>query len=338
MAFKVVHTIAVPDMPIEEKIITGIGAQLVRGVFMTEDQIIQACKDADAIVCGATTQPFNRKVIENLPKCRIIANIGIGYDKLDVQAATDHTILATNVPDYCLEEVSDQAMALILALYRKLFPAAAKSAEGKWLMFPEHSKTLMPIFRLRGRTLGLLGLGRIGRAMVPKAKGFGMKVIAYDPYIPAKVATDMGVELVDKDILLAQSDYLSLHAPANPDGTPLMGAKEFKKMKPTAYLINTARGSLVDEKALIAALNAKQIAGAGLDVMHGEPPSTDNPLFKMPNVIISGHSGQLSVEATMELFRRPLQECARVLQGEWPGGLLNPQVKDKFVARFGAMK
>ena len=338
MAFKVVHTMAVPDLPIEGKIITDIGAELIKGVFMTEDQIIAGAKDADAVIAGATTQPWTRKVLENLPKCRIVANIGIGYDKLDVAACTDLKICAANVPDYCLEEVSDQAMVLMLALYRKIIPAVKKSAEGKWLYFPENSKSLMPIFRLRGRTLGLLGLGRIGRAMVPKAKGFGMKVIAHDPYIPQQVAKDMGVELVDMDTLLAKSDYLSLHAPASKDGTPLMGAEQFKKMKPTAYLINTARGSLVDEVALVKALDEKRIAGAGLDVLAQEPPVPGNPLFGRENVIITGHSAQLSVEATMELFRRPLQECARVLTGTWPVGLLNPQVKEKFVAKWGPMK
>ena len=338
MTFKVVHSMAVPNMPIEEKIITDAGAELVKGVFITEDQIIEACKDADAVIGGATAQPITRKVIESLPKCRIFANIGIGYDQLDVQAATDNGMIAANVPDYCLDEVSDTAMTLLLSLYRKMPIATAMTAEGKLMAMPENTQKMMPIFRLKGRVLGLLGLGRIGRAMVPKAQGFGMKVIAYDPYIPAEAAKEIGVDLVEKDALLGQADYLSLHAPAGPDGKPLIGADELAKMKPTAYLINTARGSLVDEAALVAALDAGKLAGAGLDVTAQEPLPTDSPLLGRDNVILTGHSAQISVEATMELFRRPLVEVARVLKGEWPVGLINPGVKEKFVAKFGPMK
>lgn len=338
MAYKVVMTIFVPQMPLPEEIVTKAGAKLVKTFCQNEDQIIEQAKDADAVIAGATAQPFTRRVIENLTKCRIIANIGIGYDRLDVKACTDHGILAVNVPDYCLGEVSDEAILLILALSRKLLPAVAAVREGKWMTVPQNRQLLMPMHRLQGQTLGLVGLGRIARAVAPKAQSLGLKVIAYDPYIPKDVFKKLGVEQVDLDRLLKESDFVSLHAPHTKENEHMIGADQLKKMKPSAYLINTARGPLIDQQALTAALNKGLIAGAGLDVVDPEPPPADDPLLKMNNVLITGHSAQLSIESDAELWRKPLEEVARVLQGQWPLALLNPEVKSKYVAKWGPMK
>lgn len=338
MAYKVVMTAFIPGMPLEEEIVTGIGAELVKSLLFAEDQIIEGAQDADAIIAGATMQPFTKRVIEKLTRCRIIANIGIGYDMLDVEAATEHGICVANVPDYCLGEVSDHAMLLILALARKLLPCVAAVREGKWMASIQDRQVLMPIHRLQGQTLGLVGLGRIGRALVPKAHSFGLRVIAYDPYVPQEVGRGLGVELVELDELLRESDFVSLHAHLTKENERMIGLEQFKKMKPSAYFINTARGQLVDEQGLKTALAEGYIAGAGLDVMDPEPPSPDDTLLRADNVIITGHSGQLSLESDAELWRRPLEEVARVLQREWPVSLVNPEVKERFVAKWGAMK
>lgn len=339
MAYKVVMTIFNPSVPLEEEIITRTGAELVKSICLNEDDIIKQAGNADAVIAGATIQPFTRRVIEKLTKCRIIANFGIGYDKLDVEAATEHGICVANVPDYCLGEVSDHTMLLILALARKLLPVVAAVKQGKWFTSPEHRLTLMPMHRLQGQTLGLVGLGRIARALVPKAQSFGLRVIAYDPYIPKGVPQGLGVELIDLDKLLMESDFVSLHAHLNKENEHMIGLEQFRKMKRTACFINTARGQLVDEQGLRTALVEGYIAGAALDVMDPEPPSPDNPLLKMDNVIIiTGHSAQLSVESEAELWRRPLEEVASVLQRKWPTALVNPRVKEIFVVKWGEME
>jgi D-3-phosphoglycerate dehydrogenase len=189
--------------------------------------------------------------------------------------------------------------------------------------------------RLSGQTLGLIGFGRIPRTIVPKAKSFGLRIIAHDPNLPNTMFKRFAVESVGLDQLLEESDFVSLHASLTPETKHMMGLQQFKRMKPSAYLINTARGELVDEKALYTALSKGLIAGAGLDVLETEPPSPDNPLLKLNNILITGHSAYYSEESTEELFRRPWEEVARVLQGKWPHGLVNPQVKERFKAKWG---
>jgi len=338
MAYKVLMTAFMPGMPLEEEIITDAGAELVKTLVFTEDEIIENARDADGIIAGTTVQPFTRRVIENLTKCRIIANLGIGYDKLDLEAATDHGICATNVPDYCLGELSDTTMLLILALARKLMLTTAAVKEGKWFTNLQDRQMLMPMYRIQGQTLGLIGLGRIARTLVPKAQSLGLKIIAYDPYIPQEVAKGLGVEPVDLEKLLKESDFVSIHAHLTKENERMIGLDQFKMMKPTAYLVNTARGQMVDQQALYTALTEGLIAGAGLDVMNPEPPNPDDPLLKLDNVIATGHSAQLSEDAEIEMWRRPLEEVASVLKGEWPRAWLNPEVKEKFIAKWGSMK
>jgi D-3-phosphoglycerate dehydrogenase len=313
-----------------------IGAQLVKKLCRSEDDLISIAHDADAIITGG--EPYSRKVIEKLTKCRIISNIGIGYDGIDVEAATEHGIFITNVPDYCLEEMAEHTLALILACGRKLLRFNRAVREGKWdSRAPREirEKIRPPMFRLKGQTLGLIGLGRIPRTLVPKAKALGLRVIAYDPYVSKDAAAELGVEMVGFEQLLRESDFVSLHAALTKDNQHMMGLEQFKKMKRTAYLINTARGGLIDEQALNTALSEGIIAGAGLDVLDPEPPSRDNPLFKCDNVIITAHSANYSEESQAELLRRPEEEVFRVLRGEWPCCPVNPQVKERFTARWG---
>ena len=313
-----------------------LDARLEKKVCRGEDELLEAARDADAVITGG--EPYSRRVIEGLEMCRVISNIGIGYDGVDVEAATERGICVANVPDYCLEEMADHTMGLLLACARKLVRLDKAVKAGKWdtqAKVTIRSEVMQPTFRLRGQTLGLIGLGRIPRSVVPRAKAFALNVIAYDPYIPAEVAEGVGVEMVEMDRLLRESDYISLHAALTAENRGMMNAEVFARMKPTAYFINTARGGLVDEEALYDALSRGVIAGAGLDVMEPEPPSLDNPLLHLDNVIVTAHSANYSQESAVELRRRPEEEVFRVLRGEWPYGFVNPQVKDNFVSRWG---
>jgi D-3-phosphoglycerate dehydrogenase len=342
MGFKVVQVIDRPGsfMPDYGEMLkqAGVEVEFAKKDCATEDEIITAAHDADAIIGVATFQPFSRRVIERLAKCRLILSMGIGYDNLDIEAATEHGILAANVPDYCLEEVSDHTMALILASTRKIVKLNDTAKEGGWKKEPdpEIQRSIWPTMsRLRGQTLGLVGFGRIPRTLVPKAKGFGLRVIAYDPYVQPSVFEALGVERVELDQLLAESDIVSLHSALTAETRHMLGLEQFKKMKPTAYLINTARGALIDQRALYTALTEGYLAGAALDVTDPEPISPDDPLLKLDDVIITPHSASSSIPALMALLSRPGEEIIRVFKGEWPIGLLNPQVKERYSQRWG---
>jgi len=340
MRLKVVITFFVPGaVPIYDELLTRLGAEVEKTFCTTEEELISACSEADAVIAAGTRitpgYVFSPKVIENLNKCRIIALMSIGYDNVDVAAATEKGICVANAPDYCLEEVSDHAMALILACARKFYQLLPDIKSGKWSTQAEYSSVLKPLHRLSRQTLGLIGFGKIPRTIVPKAKAFGFRIIAYDPHVPNTMFKTFKIESVGLDQLLEESDFISLHALLTPETKHMMGLQQFKKMKPSAYFINTARGELVDEKALYTALSEGLIAGAGLDVLEPEPPSPDNPLLKLNNVLITGHFAYYSEESREDLFMRPWEEVARVLQGEWPHGLVNPQVKEKFRAKWG---
>ncbi len=339
MSWKIVRTFMLPATDFEKEVMEGIDATMEAATVhmggLAEDALVELVGDADAVI--SVLEPFNRSVIERLPKCRIITNIGVGYQNIDVQAATDNGICAVNNPWYCLEEVSDHAMALLLTLARRI-PMLDKAVRAENSTYQTITAARVDrTFRIRGQTLGLLGFGRIPQTMVPKAKGFGLRVIASDPYASPDVFNEAGVESVDLDTLLKESDYLSLHAALSPATEGMIGAAQFKKMKPTAILINTGRGGLVDEDALCKALSEGEIAGAGLDVTVVEPVAADNPLLELENVIVTGHSAFYSTIATVDQWKFPIQEIARVLSGEWPLALVNPQVKEKFQERFGSM-
>ncbi len=304
----------------------------------SEEKIISAASDADAVVPGGV-QPFTRNVISKLAKCRIIATRGIGYDTYDVKAATDYGICISNNPYEALDPVSDHAMALLLDCARQT-PRLDKAVKaGEWHEMPMSTgyiveKIRPQIRRLRGKTLGLIGFGNIPRVLTPKAKAFGLRIIAYDPYVAPPLAETFGVEMVDLDKLLRESDFVSVHAALTPESRHLLGLEQFKKMKPTAYIINTARGALIDEKALCQALSEGRIAGAGLDPAEVEPIPLDSPLLKMENVILTGHTAASSERSGTLAFRWPMGEVLRVLKGQWPQVLVNPEVKEKFKARW----
>jgi D-3-phosphoglycerate dehydrogenase len=273
------------------------------------DDIVAVAKDADAVL--VTYAKLTRDVLMQLTRCRAIGRFGLGVDNIDLPTAKEKGIAVNYVPDYCIREVSDHAMALLLALIRKI-PLSNKLVQsGRWEM-----PAVVPIRRIEGTVLGLIGFGHIPRLVAPKAQAFGMRVISYDPFAKPDVFKAAGVEGVDLDTLLKTSDYVSVHAPLLPATRGMLNAAAFSKMKKGAYVVNTARGPLIDEPDLIAALDSGQVGGAGLDVVAAEPLAKDSPLLGRDNVIISPHTAFYSIEALNELQTKCATDVARVLSGE----------------------
>ena len=297
-----------PNLDTAREVLGSIGADLQLAAQATPEAILKVAVPADALL--VTYAKITADMIEQMTRCRIISRFGIGVDNVDLDAATAAGIVVTKVPDYCIDEVSDHAMALLLALVRKIPASNTQVHAGRWEM-----KAVVPIHRLKGRILGLVGFGRIPRLLAPKARAFGLRVIVHDPLVQADVIAREHVDLVDFDELLAQSDYVSIHTPLLPETRNLFNGDLFGRMKPGAYLINTARGPIVDEQALARALDAGQLAGAALDVMPQEPPA-GSPLLGRENVIITPHTSFYSEESLLELQRKAAQEVADVLTGK----------------------
>ena len=318
-----------PSMATEQKVFADskLDVEAVEARCASEDELIAVAKDADAILGGGRL--FTRRVMEALTKCRAIVTYSVGFDGIDVDAATDNGILVVNNPAraWCVEEVSNHAMALLLACAKKLTQLNVLVKQGKW---QDSRKIMAPMSSIHGQTLGIIGCGDIGRAVATKAECFGLKLIGADPYVDKSFCVDCGIELMSMRDVLKNADFVSLHTPLDKGTYHLMGEKQFSLMKPTAYLINTSRGSVVDEPALIKALQNKTIAGAGLDVFEKEPIAPDNPLLKMDNVIVLPHSASYSDAALDVQPVNPSEEIARVLSGRWPKNPVNPKAKPKF--------
>ena len=318
------HTVAVtdhlfPSMDDEARMFREMDTDLVIGQCKGEDDVIALCRDADAIL--NTYARMTPRVIESLERCRVIVRFGIGYDNVDVDAATRCGIMVANTTEYCIDEVADQAMAMLLACARGLFPAGRIARDGAWDL------TKMPVLRrLRGQTLGLVGIGQIGKAVAARAHGFGLKVLASDPYVDEDAARELGAEIVDLDTLLAASDYVSVHVPLMPATEGMMNAGVFAKMKPTAFLINVARGRIVNQADLVRAVEQGDIAGAGLDVLEREPPEAGDAITTLDNLILTPHSAWLSEEARADMRRRAVGQVVSVLKGELPYSLINREV------------
>jgi D-3-phosphoglycerate dehydrogenase len=308
-----------PSLEPEQRVLAPLGVDLRSAQCKSEEEIITLAKDADAILnCYAK---MTTRVIENLSRCKIIARYGIGVDNVDLIAATRAGILVTNVPDYCIDEVSDHALALLLTLARHIVAADRAVKAGAWDVVA-HAE----IHRLRGQTLGLLGFGKIARAVASKVQPLGMKVLAYDPYIEPALIVPHGAEAVNLERMLAEADVISIHVPLSPETRNLIGESELARMKPTAFVINTSRGGIVDEQALAKALTAKRLGGAALDVLSVEPPPSDHPLRQAPNVILTPHLGFYSRESVVELQTKAAEEVARALKGEPPRSPVNREV------------
>lgn len=307
-----------PDLEPARKVVGRIGAELQLAAEPTPAGILGVAREADALL--VTYAKITAEMIQQMKRCRIISRFGIGVDNVDIPVATEAGVVVTKVPDYCIDEVSDHAMALLLALVRKVAFSNARVHGGQWQM-----SSVVPIHRLRGTVLGLVGFGRIPQLLTPKAQAFGLQVIAYDPYVPEEVTKRAGVAKVEFPELLKKADYISIHCALSPETQHLFNAGAFRQMKPTAYLVNTARGPIVDEKALAEALDRKQLAGAALDVVEKEPPS-GSPLLGRENVILTPHTAFYSEESLLELQTRAAEEVVRVLSGEAPRNPVNPEV------------
>jgi len=275
------------------------------------DDILVVARDADAMLVTYAKLPG--ELLKQLKRCKVIGRFGLGVDNIDIPAAAQLGITVTYVPDYCLREVSDHAMALLLALARKIPFSNRLVQSGRWEVPP-----IVPLRRLEGQVLGLVGFGNIPRALAPKAAAFGLKVITHDPFVSADVARALGVDNTSFEDLLDRSDFVSVHAPLLQATRGLMNADAFARMKKGAFLMNTARGPLVDETALVAALDSGHLAGAALDVVTVEPLAKDSPLLGRDNVILTPHTAFYSVEALEELQTKCASDVARVLSGEAP--------------------
>ncbi len=308
--------IAVADSPFPtldpaRKALARISPELRISKSTNPDDIVAVAKDADGLL--VTYAKIDRGVIERLDRCKAIGRFGLGVDNIDLPAARAHGITVTYVPDYCIHEVSDHAMALLLALTRKVPFSNQLVQAGRWEM-----PAVVPIHRLAGRTLGLIGFGNIPRALAPKAKAFGLNVVAHDPFVAPEALQAAGVAGLSLDALFTTADFVSVHAPLMPSTHGLFNAAAFARMKRGALIVNTARGPLIDEDALVAALDSGQLGGAALDVVTVEPLDKDSALLGRDNVILTPHTGFYSVEALEELQSKCAGDVARVLSGEAP--------------------
>ena len=318
------------DVDIERGIIERAGFELVAAQCKTENEVIEVAHEAAAVVAQYAT--ISARVIAGLPRCRVIARYGTGVDIVDVDAATTHDILVTNVPnDWCENEVADHAMALLLAVARKVnvYDRATRGGVWQW-------QSGAPIHRLRGSVLGLLSFGAIARAIAARAAGFGMRITAHDPFLPPDEIAAAGATAVSFDELVTESDHLVIQAPLTPQTHHLFDESQLRRMKPTAILVNTARGPIVDDRALHRALSEGWIAGAGLDDIEEEPAKIrdwrpDNPLFDLDNLVVTPHAAYYSEEAIDTVRRFAAEEVVRVLTGQSPlspvnaGDLVDPR-------------
>ncbi len=300
----------------------GLEVQLADcpGKVLTETELLAALAGMTSVV--ASVEPYTRRVLQQ-SQVAVIARVGVGYDAIDVTAANDHSVAVTITPGANHQSVAETTIALLTGISRG-FPQRDHAVRlGRW------RQGMLP--RLAGQTLGLLGLGRAGRAVVPKALGLGLKVVGSDPLTNPEMARSLNIELVSQDQLLAQSDIVSLHLPATKETANLINRQTLQQMKPGSVLINTSRGALVDEEALAEALAQGHLLGAGLDVFQVEPPPPDHPLLQLDNVLLSPHVAGLDLESLTEMSNMAAQSIVDLFQGRWPEQqLVNPEIRGRW--------
>jgi D-3-phosphoglycerate dehydrogenase len=308
-----------PSVDREREIVMAGGGEFIDADALSEAEALQTCETADGIL--VRWQRITPALIKRFRCCKIIVRYGVGYDNVDVPAATEANIIVGHIPNYCLDEVSTHAIALLLACVRNVVGKHKKMEHGAWDTNP-----IEPLYRMAGKTLGLVGLGNIGQAVARKMSGWGMTLVATDPFLENAVAESLGVRLVDLETLLRQSDYISLHVPLLPETRHLISHRELRLAKCEAILINTARGPVLSNDALVAALDNGQLAQAGLDVFEAEPLPVNSRLRTHPKIILSDHVAWYSEESQMELKTTAAQEVVRVCSGGLPLAVANPEV------------
>ncbi len=307
-----------PSLDIERRLFEEVGAELLVAQTGEEAELVELAPRAAGILTN--WKRVTPAVLDAAPECRIVSRYGVGVDNIAVGHATTLGIPVTNVPDYCFEEVSDHAMALLLACARKVVKFANATKVGRWDV-----KLGRPLPRLREQTLGIIGYGYIGRALAPKAAGFGLRVLVYSPRAtPERVAPYAWTD--DLERLLREADYVSLHVPLTEATRGMINQDTLRLMKPTAFLINTSRGPVIDEGALAEAVRSGVIAGAALDVLSQEPGDPAHPLFGLENVIITPHAAFYSESAIEELQHKAVGRVVQALKGERPSNIINPDV------------
>jgi len=310
--------------------VTDLDVTLLGRASTSEDELIRAGQDADALLVS-TREAVTRRVLENIPRVKVIARYGVGLDNVDLEAATDAGIVVTHYPGYCTSEVADHALAMILALNRRIVEQDRALREGAWVEHGPATRRILrgPIQPLREQTLGIVGFGRIGQAVAARAKPFNLTILAADPHIDPEVMGASGVEPVPLQELLRRSDIVTLHAPLTPETRGLIDATALALMKPTAVLVNTARGPIIDLPELARALQEGKLAGAALDVVDPEPLPADSPYYQILNVILTPHSAYYSERSVDVVRRETLLEALQVLRGKRPRTVANPAVLHK---------
>lgn len=300
----------------ERAILEPLGCTVIGRQCRTAADVIAQCGDAVALLNQYA--PITREVFAALPNLKLVVRYGVGYDSVDVAAATEHGVMVVNVPDYGVQEVADHTLALLLAMVRKIPAIVNDVTAGRW-----NDNTFHPIMGLAAKTVGLLGFGNIAKEVAKRAQAFNMQVQAYDPYVTAEVFAAHQVTGLTADALFATSDIICVHLPLNDQTRHFVSAPTLSQMKKTAYLINTARGGVVHSADLAAALQAGQIAGAALDVLDIEPMPADHPLRSVPNCLLTCHIAWYSEDSLVRLQQFAAREIARMLQGESPRSVVN---------------
>jgi len=319
MGFLVIHTDPHhTDFRHEQAELDAIGATLRPLNVTSEAEVAAACRDADALL--VTYAKIGKVALAGMPKLKIVVRTGVGYDSLDVPAATERKVMVANVPDYFISDLAEHTMALLLTWWRRTAELDQQVRTEGW------GRPLKPVYRLEGKTLGVLGMGRMGQAVAARAGGFGLKLVGYDPYTPSAAFAAVGVEPVSLDSLLRTSDIVTIHALLSAETRGIICQKTLRQMKPTALIVNTARGGLIVTDDLVRALEERWIAGAALDVTEPEPLPMGHPLRNLPRVLVTPHAAWYSEEAEPELRRRAARTIVEALRGERPASLLNPGV------------
>lgn len=312
--------------------VTDMDVTLLSRAATSEDDLIRVAREADAAaMLVSTREAITRRVLENIPSVKVIARYGVGLDNVDLDAAADVGIVVTHFPGYCTSEVADHALSMILALNRRIVEQDRALREGAWVEHGPATRRILrgPVQPLREQTLGIIGFGRIGQAVAARAKAFGVTIIAADPHIAAEIIRNAGAEPVTLEELLARSDIVTIHTPLTPATRGMIDAAALAHMKPTAVIVNTARGPIIDLPTLSQALQEGRIAGAALDVVDPEPLAAGSPLYEMPNVILTPHSAYYSERSVDVVRRQTLHEALQVLRGKRPDTVANPAVLSK---------